>query len=114
MAEKMFPLNDGHVVRTTCSIGFVCYPLLRSHPDVIPWDDVLNLVDSAMYEAKKENNAWVGYLGGKVPASAANLRTALKGSPAELAKDGILVVRHSTPAPTAENRDTPRRRIAGS
>jgi diguanylate cyclase (GGDEF)-like protein len=114
MSEKIFPLNNGHVVRSTCSIGFVCYPLLRTNPNVVPWDAVLNMVDSAMYEAKERRNAWVGYVGGQDPGSTTAMRAALKTSPAQLANDGILVVRHSSPAPATEQQDTPRRSIAAS
>ena len=86
------------VARTTCSIGFVCYPLLRAQPDVVPWDDVLNLADTAMYQAKEERNAWVGYIGGDSEPSAASMRTALQGSPAKLAEEGALVIRRSSAA----------------
>ena len=95
MAQKIFPLGNGYVARTTCSIGFVCYPLLRAQPDVVPWDDVLNLADTAMYQAKEERNAWVGYIGGESEPSAASMRTALQGSPARLAEEGALVIRRS-------------------
>jgi diguanylate cyclase (GGDEF)-like protein len=99
MAEKIFPLGNGYVVRTTCSIGFVCYPLLRMRPEVVPWDDVLNLADAAMYHAKEERNAWVGYIGGQAEPSAAAMRRALTASPAELASEGIVDVRRSNPLP---------------
>jgi diguanylate cyclase (GGDEF)-like protein len=99
MAQKIFPLGDGHVARTTCSIGFVCYPLLRSQPDAVPWDDVLKLADRAMYQAKEQRNAWVGYVGGdSLPAQPA-LRTALQGAPDKLAAKGVLVI-HSSGAPS--------------
>ena len=95
MAQKIFPLGDGHVARTTCSIGFVCYPLLRSRPDVVPWDDVLKLADTAMYQAKEQRNAWVGYLGGDSPPSEKTMRAALQGPPDKLAAEGVLVIRRS-------------------
>jgi diguanylate cyclase (GGDEF)-like protein len=100
MADKIFPLGNGYVARATCSIGYVCYPLLRAHPDVVPWDDVLNLADAAMYQAKAKRNAWVGFLGGPSELSAAAVRAAMQGSPDRLAEEGMLVVRRSGATPT--------------
>jgi hypothetical protein len=95
MADKIFPLGNGYVARATCSIGYVCYPLLRMHPDVVPWDDVLNLADTAMYQAKAKRNAWVGFLGGPAELSAAAVRAAMQESPDRLTEEGMLVVRRS-------------------
>jgi diguanylate cyclase (GGDEF)-like protein len=95
MAEKIFPLGNGYVVRVTCSIGYVCYPLLRTHPDAIPWDDVLNLADTAMYQAKEKRNAWVGFLGGPSDQSATAVRAAMQASPDRLTDEGMVVVRRS-------------------
>lgn len=108
MAQKIFPLGNGYVVHTTCSVGFVCYPLLRKQPDVLPWDDVLNLVDAAMYEAKEQRNSWVGYVGGQGELSASVMPSVLRGAPAELAEQGLLVVRRSGAGPATGPRGAPR------
>jgi hypothetical protein len=50
------------VARTTCSIGYSCYPFLHSDPERYPWEDVLGLADAALYAAKGTRNTWVGYL----------------------------------------------------
>jgi len=63
IANHNFTLGDGQIVRTTCSIGFAAYPLFRAHADGSSLDQVINLADNLMYEAKRERNAWAGMLG---------------------------------------------------
>ena len=63
IAEHSFSLQEGQIVRTTCSIGFVAYPLFRGQADNGSLDEIINLADSLMYEAKRQRNAWVGMLG---------------------------------------------------
>ena len=63
VANKSFILADGQIVRITCSIGFAAYPLFKARMDESSLDQILNLADGLMYEAKKKRNAWVGMLG---------------------------------------------------
>ena len=63
IANHNFMLNDGQIVRTTCSIGFAAYPLFKAQVDEGSLDQVISLADALMYEAKRERNAWVGMLG---------------------------------------------------
>jgi diguanylate cyclase (GGDEF)-like protein len=62
VANTKFILNDGQIVRTTCSIGFAAYPLFKTRTDDSSLDQIINLADGLMYEAKKQRNAWVGML----------------------------------------------------
>ena len=62
IAEHAFELSDGQVVRTTCSIGFAAYPLFRGQAEEADLDQIINLADGLMYEAKKRRNAWAGML----------------------------------------------------
>lgn len=62
VASSNFTLSDGQIVRTTCSIGFVAYPLFKSGADESSLDHIISLADGLMYEAKKKRNAWVGML----------------------------------------------------
>jgi diguanylate cyclase (GGDEF)-like protein len=62
VADHDFTLGDGQIVRTTCSIGFAAYPLFRNSPDDSDLDQIINLADSLMYEAKKTRNAWAGMM----------------------------------------------------
>ena len=63
VASHNFILSDGQIVRTTCSVGFVTYPLFRAQAEEANLDQVISLADGLMYEAKKQRNAWVGLLG---------------------------------------------------
>ena len=63
ISSSNFTLSEGQIVRTTASIGFVSYPLYSGHAETADLDDVINLADSLMYEAKRQRNAWVGLLG---------------------------------------------------
>ena len=59
--DDVFTLEDGRVIRATCSIGFACFPFVRDEPDTFSWEDVLALADSALYAAKHTSrDAWVG------------------------------------------------------
>ena len=60
--SQEFTLPDGQIVRTTCSIGFTAFPLFRGQAESGNLDDVINVADSLMYEAKRQRNAWVGML----------------------------------------------------
>jgi diguanylate cyclase (GGDEF)-like protein len=62
IAAQNFLLDEGQLVRTTCSIGFAQYPLFRNKDDDADLDRILGLADDLMYEAKKRRNAWAGLL----------------------------------------------------
>ncbi len=62
IAAHNFALDEGQLVRTTCSIGFAQYPLFRNKDDDADLDRILGLADDLMYEAKKRRNAWAGLL----------------------------------------------------
>jgi GGDEF domain-containing protein len=68
VAGHNFTLSDGQIVRTTCSIGFAAYPLFRNRVDESGVDQIINLADNLMYEAKRKRDAWVGMMG---PSNAA-------------------------------------------
>jgi diguanylate cyclase (GGDEF)-like protein len=63
VANHNFTLSDGQIVRTTCSIGFAAYPLFRNRVDESGLDQIINLADNLMYEAKRKRDAWVGMMG---------------------------------------------------
>ncbi len=63
VAEHEFRFQNGQTARITCSIGFAVYPFLSTDHKRIPWDEVVNVADKALYAAKKSGrNAWVGIL----------------------------------------------------
>jgi len=97
VAEQVFSLSDGQVVRTTCSVGFACYPFARSQPDLYSWEEVLAMADSALYVAKNSSrNAWVGFMSnGQTPTG---LVRTIRKEPERLAREGLLEVRSSIPS----------------
>ncbi|HXU82340.1 MAG TPA: GGDEF domain-containing protein, partial [Polyangia bacterium] len=62
-----FEIGEGRVARTTCSVGYACYPFLRAEPELFSWEDMLSLADAALYAAKTRRNAWVGFLSTQQP-----------------------------------------------
>ena len=98
VAEHVFTLADGQVVRTTCSVGYACFPFVRSQPELYDWEEVLTLADSALYVAKNSaRNAWVGFTSnGAAPAAGAT--RSLRKEPEQMAKEGLLGVHSSIPA----------------
>jgi diguanylate cyclase (GGDEF)-like protein len=89
-----FDIGEGQVARTTCSIGYACYPFVRSEPELFGWEDILGLADSALYVAKERRNAWVGYLSTQQPPSVEMARSA-RIDPARLLEDGALQITSS-------------------
>ncbi|HET9316696.1 MAG TPA: two-component regulator propeller domain-containing protein, partial [Vicinamibacteria bacterium] len=57
-----FDIGEGRVARITCSVGYACYPFVRTEPELYAWEDMLGLADAALYAAKGLRNAWVGFL----------------------------------------------------
>jgi len=63
LGDEPFRLNCGASIRITCSIGWAVFPWFVHEPDAVPYEEVLRLADSALYEAKKAGrNRGVGML----------------------------------------------------
>ena len=90
IAERVFSLGDGHVARTTCSIGFACYPFLEKQPDILNWEQVLGIADVAMYRSKELRNAWSGIYGRNWSESGDKLVTAIKTDASALSEQGVV------------------------
>ncbi len=60
--QHVFEIGEGRVIRTTCSVGFACYPFFREQLDSLTWEQVVSVADRALYVAKASGrNAWVGF-----------------------------------------------------
>jgi diguanylate cyclase (GGDEF)-like protein len=63
VAAHDFVLDDGQVLRKTCSIGYACHPLHPGAAGDAPadWNDTLALADQCLYVAKASGrDLWVG------------------------------------------------------
>ncbi len=56
-----FTFEKNKVLQVSCSIGFACFPFLQGHPDLLNWEQVVNIADHALYQAKSSGrNRWIG------------------------------------------------------
>jgi len=91
----VFELGDGRVVRTTCSLGFACYPFIHARVDALSWEQVVSVADRALYAAKRTGrNAWVGFLSTQNTPPKGLLRLIDKETD-RLVRAGLLAVRSS-------------------
>ncbi|MES2902532.1 MAG: sensor domain-containing diguanylate cyclase [Pseudomonadota bacterium] len=59
VADRLFTLPDGTQLHKTCSIGFACFPFVPTAPRLLPWSEVVELADQALYLVKRSGrNAW--------------------------------------------------------
>lgn len=98
IAKTAFDLGNGEYASTSCSIGYACYPFMRSQPELLTWEQVLGCADRAMYCAKERRDTWVGFLSTDSSAVAHDLYTAIRQGPEALEKQGGLEIRSSDPA----------------
>ncbi len=103
IAGEVFRLDEAQVVRTTCSIGFAGFPFVNSAPDVINWEQVLGLADSALYLAKEQRDCWVGYLGNDQKDNSDSLFNAIRNDPLTVEDAGGIRIRASVPLRVSED-----------
>jgi diguanylate cyclase (GGDEF)-like protein len=100
VAQHAFELGEGRVVRTTCSIGFACYPFFREQLDALSWEQVVSVADRALYVAKASGrNAWVGFHPGITALPIHGLFGAICHGPQNLVREGTLRVTSSLAEP---------------
>jgi diguanylate cyclase (GGDEF)-like protein len=93
VAQHVFEIGEGRVVRTTCSIGFACYPFFREQLDALSWEQVVSVADRALYVAKASGrNAWVGFQPGITALPIQGLFSAICHGAQQLVREGTLRV----------------------
>lgn len=92
IAKHHFQLDNGKTVRSSCSIGFVCYPFVLGAPHLLSHAQALNVADTALLEAKAERNSWIGWGGTPTAHDIAELFKALDTNPGSVAERGALRV----------------------
>ncbi len=95
VADQPFLLPDGQKLTRTCSIGFACFPLSVAQPQALDWSALVDVADSALYEAKRSGrNRWVGVIGADAQLGADTLRRLLSRPPTEwLTSAALRVIR---------------------
>ncbi len=88
IADEAFMLDDGTRLEKTCSVGFAGYPFIVTEPRALSWQEVVALIDMAMYAAKRAGrNGWVG-VGATGRTDAAGLMARFKAAPAAAVRSG--------------------------
>jgi diguanylate cyclase (GGDEF)-like protein len=60
IAKQIFRLADGKAARSSCSIGFCCYPFVADSPGLLSWEQTVAIADAGLNQAKTQRNYWVG------------------------------------------------------
>jgi diguanylate cyclase (GGDEF)-like protein len=95
VAAHRFRLNDGTILRRTCSIGFAAWPFSRQTPQALDFERVVDLADGALYAAKHGGrDAWVG-VSAPLHADPAAAAAAFREDPEKALARGLIVVERS-------------------
>ncbi len=90
LSQRVFAIGNGQVARTTASIGYASFPFLKDQPELLSWEAVLGVADTAMFEAKQKRNAWLGIEGIQWDGDGDELYRAIKNDPGRLAEDDVI------------------------
>ena len=90
ISSRRFPISATQTARTSVSIGFACYPFVSEAPDLVAWEDVLNIADTALYRAKRTRNSCVGWSGTRAAATLSDLLDRVQGDPEGAERDGYI------------------------
>ncbi len=99
VAKQIFRLMDGKAVRSSCSIGFCCYPFISNAPHLLTWEQTLTIADAGVNLAKMQRNQWVNItntntiINADTPtAFATSLIAAINLAPTELERNGQVAI----------------------
>jgi diguanylate cyclase (GGDEF)-like protein len=100
MAQHVFRLEDGTVLHRTCSVGFTYYPFVPEVPNLLTWEQVLDIADHCLYAAKRGGrDAWVG-LYPTFEGDAQRIRAGMPGEIQALLESGDIATSSSLPDPS--------------
>jgi diguanylate cyclase (GGDEF)-like protein len=92
VADTPFVLDDGTLLRKTCSVGFAAFPPSPDWPAAMTWPAVVDLADAALYAVKRGGrNGWLGVVQAGADSAAA-LQEAAAQPLARWAASGTLQV----------------------
>jgi diguanylate cyclase (GGDEF)-like protein len=97
IARRRFPISNSQLARTSCSIGFACYPFVEDDPYLLTWEQTLKIADMALYRAKTRRNTWIGWSGTRNAVGITDLPGLISANPAAAAHGGLIEVRTCAP-----------------
>ena len=95
MANSVFSVGNGQATRTTCSIGLAGFPFTRGKPDLMDWEQLLSLADTAMYRAKAHRNTWVSLVSTEFSKDVINPFYSFRDHTDAMVEQGMLRIRSS-------------------
>ena len=94
IAKQIFRLADGKAARSSCSIGFCCYPFVPHVPNLLTWEQTLAIADAALNQAKAHRNHWIGITATeKSTTLGSSFIEIISLDPAELERSGHIAIR---------------------
>lgn len=99
IAKHHFRLGNGEIARTSCSIGFVCYPFVRGAPHLLTHEQALNIADATLLKAKEQRNSWLGWGGTPGALDVTGLFNALGSNACSVVERGAVEARSSSYRP---------------
>ena len=97
IAKQIFRLADGKAARSSCSIGFCCYPFVPHVPRLLTWEQTLAIADAGLNQAKANRNQWIGIAATeKSTTLGSSFIEVISLDPAELERSGHIAIRRPT------------------
>jgi len=96
VAKQIFRLTEGKAARSSCSIGFCCYPFIEEAPRHFTWEQTLAIADAGMNHAKEQRNCWIGISGSSGCINTPAFFESLEQHPERLETEGVIKLHRTT------------------